>query len=59
MRAPTPTTVAEAADIWLAGARDGSIRNRSGDEFKPSTLHGYELSLKSQLLDQFGTFRAR
>ena len=54
MRAPTPTTVAEAADAWLAGARDGSIRNRSGDEFKPSTLHGYELSLRSHLLDLFG-----
>jgi integrase len=57
MRAPTPTTVAEAAGLWLVGARDGSIRNRSGDEFKPSTIHGYELSLKGHVLDRFGTSR--
>ena len=57
LRAPIPTTVAEAAEVWLAGARDGAIRNRSGDEFKPSTLHGYELSLRGHLLEQFGTSR--
>src|SRR5947208_7794139 len=31
MRAPTATTLREAAAAWLAGARDGSVRTRSGD----------------------------
>ena len=39
---PSPTTLAEAAEAWLAGARDGSIRNRSGDPYKPSAIRGYE-----------------
>src|SRR4051812_39389550 len=33
-RAPTATTLREAADVWLAGARDGSVRTRSGDAYK-------------------------
>ncbi len=45
-RAPTSTTLPEAADAWLAGARDGSIRPRSGDIYKPSAIRGYETSLK-------------
>ena len=32
------------------GARDGLIRNRSGDEFKPSTLPSYEQSLNTRVL---------
>jgi hypothetical protein len=30
MRAPTRRTVREAADEWLAGAMEGTVRNRSG-----------------------------
>ena len=44
LRAPSSVTLKEAAEAWLEGAREGSIRNRSGDEFKPSTLLGYEQS---------------
>src|SRR3954454_20010604 len=33
MRAPSALTMREAADAWLAGATDGSIRNRSGDRY--------------------------
>ena len=38
--AARPTTLREFADAWLDGARDGSIRNRSGDRYKPSTIRG-------------------
>ena len=33
-----PTTVRQAWDAWHAGAQDGSVRTRSGDPFKPSSI---------------------
>ena len=36
MRAPTRTTLEEAADEWLGAARAGIARTRSGDPYKPS-----------------------
>ena len=38
MRAPSAMTFGEAAILWLVGVRAGSIRNRSGDLYKPSTI---------------------
>jgi hypothetical protein len=32
------SSLAEAAAVWLIGAEAGSIRNRSGDAYKPSAL---------------------
>jgi integrase len=57
LKAPTSTTLREAAEAWLAGARDGSIRNRSGDTFKPSVLRGYEAALRSRILPELGGAR--
>jgi integrase len=54
LRAPSATTVRDAAEAWLAGARDGSIRTRSGDQFKPSTLRGYEEALRTRILPALG-----
>jgi len=54
MRAPTPVTVWEAADAWLEGARSGTIRTRSGDEYKPSALRGYEAALRARILPDLG-----
>jgi integrase len=54
MRAPSATTVREAAEAWLAGARDGSTRTRSGDQFKPSTLRGYDEALRTRILPALG-----
>ena len=45
MRAVKSVTVDQAAEAWLAGARDGSIRNRSGDPYKPSAVRAYEKEL--------------
>ena len=50
---PTPT-LHEAANAWLAGARDGSIRNRSGDPYKPSALRGYAAALERRILPELG-----
>src|SRR5436190_9328212 len=51
-RAPVPTTVREAAAGWLDGAKAGTIRNRGGRTFKPSTLRGYERSLTLRVLPE-------
>ena len=40
MRAPTPTKLRDAWTEWEDGAEAGTIRNRSGDPYKPSTLRG-------------------
>jgi len=57
MKAPTRITVREAADAWIASAREGSIRNRSGDRFKPSSLRGYEQALRLRVLGELGALR--
>jgi integrase len=54
LRAPTSTTLRQAADAWLAGARDGSIRTRSGDAYKPSVIRSYEGSLRNRVLPELG-----
>src|SRR5437763_8856651 len=57
LRASTSTTLREAAERWLAGARDGSIRTRSGDPFKPSAIRSYESSLRTRILPELGAAR--
>lgn len=46
LRAPSSMTFVEAAGRWLEGVRAGSIRTRSGDAYKPSTIRSYESSLR-------------
>ncbi|HEY8776238.1 MAG TPA: tyrosine-type recombinase/integrase [Gaiellaceae bacterium] len=57
LRAPTATTLAEAADAWLTGAEAGIIRTRSGDPYKPSALRSYRHALQSKLLPELGRLR--
>jgi integrase len=54
MRAPTPTTIRVAWDAWLVGAKDGTVRTRSGDPFKPSALRGYEQAMRLRVLPDLG-----
>ena len=54
LRAPSQVTLREAAEAWLEGARAGSIRNRSGDRYKPSVLRGYETSLRLRVVPELG-----
>src|SRR3954447_4145407 len=56
-RASAPLPVAEAAEAWLTGARAGAIRNRSGDEYKPSSIRGYEEALRIRVLPELGSRR--
>jgi integrase len=47
-------TLREAAEAWVEGARAGSIRNRSGDRYKPSVIRSYETSLRLRVLPELG-----
>jgi hypothetical protein len=49
----------EAVAVWLAGARAGTITNRSGDPFKPAALRAYEKNLRLRVLPTLGTLRLR
>jgi integrase len=51
---PTRRTVAESAEEWIAGARVGVVRNRSGRRYKPSALRSVEIALLSRVIPVFG-----
>ncbi len=57
-RGRTPNTgsdiLAAAAAAWLEGARQGVIRTRSGDTYKPSAIRSYEASLRLRILPELG-----
>ena len=53
-RRRTADDLREFAEAWLDSARDGSIRNRSGDRYKPSTIRGYEQGLREYVLHEIG-----
>jgi integrase len=57
MRAPTQTTVRRAWEDWLASAKEGTIRTRSGDTYKPSALRGYEQAMRLRILDDLGSLK--
>lgn len=57
MRAPTPTTIRQAWEAWLEGAKNGTVRTRSGDAFKPSALRSYEAAMRLRILPELGATR--
>jgi integrase len=57
LKATSPTTVRQAWEAWLAGAKGGSIRTRSGDTYKPSVLRSYDSSMRLHVLDEFGALK--
>lgn len=57
LRAPTGTTVGQAWASWLAGAEAGTIRNRSGDPFKPSALRAYRGAMENRVLSALRNVR--
>ena len=54
LRPSRARTLADAADEWLAGARRGEVRNRSGDPYKPSAVRAYEQDLRLRVLPTLG-----
>ena len=57
LRASKPTTLQEAWKAFHAGATAGTITNRSGDRYKPSTLRSYERAMRLRVLPEFGHVR--
>lgn len=54
LRAPTSTTLREAADAFLAGAEAGTIRARNGQPYRPSALRSYRRALTKRVLPDLG-----
>lgn len=50
-------TLREAVEQWLAGARAGHVRNKSGDPYKPAAIRGYEKDLRLRVLPDLGARR--
>jgi integrase len=57
LRVPATITVREAVESWLAGAEAGTVRDRSGREYKGSTIRGYRSSLQSYILPTLGSVK--
>ena len=57
MRPPTSKTVADAAEALIAGAHDGTILDRTGKPYKPSTARGYEQLLRSYVIPAVGSWK--
>jgi integrase len=57
LRAPTRTTLEEAASEWLAAAQAKVVRTRSGSAYKPSALRGYREALRAKILPALGHLR--
>jgi integrase len=57
MRAPTNTTLREAGEAFIAGAKSGAVRTRSGRTFKPSTVRGYEQTLRDRVWPDLGAVK--
>jgi integrase len=57
LRTPTRQTLRQAAETWLEGAKAGTIRDRTGRAYKPSTIHGYERALNLRVLGDLGSCR--
>jgi integrase len=56
-QAPSKVTFDEAADLLLAGMKDGTIKNRSGHVYKPSTVRRYELAIDKHLRPELGKLK--
>ena len=57
MRAPAPTTLREAGEALVTGMRDGSVRKRGGEPYKPSVTRSYETVLTKHVYRDLGGVR--
>ena len=57
LRAVRSPQVSEAISEWLQGAREGTIRTRGRQEFKPSTIRAVEQTYRLRLKDELGSRR--
>jgi integrase len=57
LQAPSPITLAQAAEEWLTAAAAGLVRTRSGDAYKPSAVRAYRQALHHRVLPKLGARR--
>ena len=57
LRAPVDLTVGEAAAEFIAGAVDGTVLDRAGGRYKPSSIRNYRGWLDRYVLPTFGARR--
>jgi integrase len=57
MTAPSQMTLRASWEAWRRGAEDGSIRNRSGDVYKPSVIRSYTSAMRLYVLDELGAVK--
>ena len=57
LRAAPAPSLREAADALIEGMANGSVRNRSGDAYKPSVVRGYRAALDRYVLRDLGAMR--
>ncbi len=56
-RTPSRVTLREAAEGFIDGIGDGSVRIRKGERSKPSAIRGYERTLRLRVLPVLGAMR--
>jgi integrase len=57
MRAPTPITVAQAAEAFMAAARAGTILSDHHEPYRAATIRAFDQVLRFHVLPRFGAFR--
>jgi integrase len=57
VRAPLAVTVSEAAEAFITGAAGGTVLDRSGRRYKPSSVRNYQGWLKRYILPELGHCR--
>lgn len=57
LRAPVETTLREAAQEFIEGARTGAVLTRKGQPYAPASVRGYERSLRLYVLPALGEMR--
>jgi integrase len=54
LRAHAPISMRAAVEQFIAGARAGAVRNRSGDTYKPSALRGIDEAFRLRVVPDLG-----
>ena len=54
LRAPSPQTLQQEVDEWLAGVREGRILNKRERRHKPAVIRNYELARRLRVLPELG-----
>ncbi|MBK8293663.1 MAG: site-specific integrase [Solirubrobacterales bacterium] len=57
LSAPSSIFLRDAAAQWVKDAEAGVVRTRSGEPYKPSAVRGYDASIRTHLIPEFGHLR--